>query len=145
MGNYGRGDQSIFTYTTAAVCKTTLHSTSYFKQEFRPHSCYGPFGSCIVESGCMLCVIKSLLFLRRNHSSDADAVVDVISSMSEAENSTDLISCFLARLQKMDFLLGISVLFSSTNIWTFLNQDTFTWEAKVLFSKKNYLVFWKMY
>lgn len=61
-------------------------------------------------------------------------------------NSMDLISCFLVRLQKIDFLFGISVLFSSTHIWTFLNQDTFPWDEKrkceVLFSEKLIIIKW---
>ncbi len=47
----------------------------------------------------------------------------------------------LITLQKMIFCLSIFVLFSSINIYKFLNQDAFTWQVKWLFC----LVFWKYY
>ncbi len=42
---------------------------------------------------------------------------------------------------KNDFLLNILVWFSSTNILTLLNQDTFNWLAKL--HKKRSLIFWR--
>ncbi len=44
----------------------------------------------------------------------------------------DSVVVYTAFTAQIFVLLGILVLFSSTNIYAFLNQDTFTWEPYLL-------------